>query len=93
MTGDDRFEKAAYKAYFALWNRKSEIGLVGNTINVQTGVCLTSVFHKSKLIQFAVVVSARNQWNRCWDRFILRVRLEMVRAEWCVLTYIDVHFY
>lgn len=39
LTGDDRFEKAAYKAYFALWNRKSEIGLVGNTINVRTGVC------------------------------------------------------
>jgi hypothetical protein len=38
LTGDDRFEKAAYKAFFALWNRKSEIGLVGNTINVRTGV-------------------------------------------------------
>ncbi|KAI6151993.1 glycoside hydrolase family 47 protein [Pisolithus tinctorius] len=37
LTGDERFEKAAYKAYFALWNRKSEIGLVGNTINIWTG--------------------------------------------------------
>lgn len=39
LTGDDRFEKAAYKAFFALWNRKSDIGLVGNTINTWTGVC------------------------------------------------------
>lgn len=37
LTGDDRFEKAAYKAFFALWNRKSAIGLVGNTINTATG--------------------------------------------------------
>lgn len=38
LTGDPRFEKAAYKAFFALWNRKSDIGLVGNTINTFTGV-------------------------------------------------------
>ncbi|EIW61741.1 alpha-mannosidase [Trametes versicolor FP-101664 SS1] len=37
LTGDDRFEKAAYKAFFALWNRRSDIGLVGNTINIFTG--------------------------------------------------------
>ncbi|KAK7470737.1 hypothetical protein VKT23_002158 [Stygiomarasmius scandens] len=37
LTGDERFEKAAYKAFFALWNRKSDIGLVGNTINAWTG--------------------------------------------------------
>ena len=38
LTGDDRFEKAAYKAFFALWNRKSDVGLVGNTINIWNGV-------------------------------------------------------
>ncbi|GLB33724.1 putative glycosyl hydrolase 47 family protein [Lyophyllum shimeji] len=37
LTGDDRFEKAAQKAFFAIWNRKSDIGLVGNTINTWTG--------------------------------------------------------
>ncbi|KAH9943045.1 alpha-mannosidase [Epithele typhae] len=37
LTGDDRFEKAAYKAFFALWNRRSDIGLVGNTINIFSG--------------------------------------------------------
>jgi ER degradation enhancer, mannosidase alpha-like 1 len=39
LTGDDRFEKAASKAFFALWNRRSDIGLLGNTINAGTGVC------------------------------------------------------
>lgn len=38
LTGDERFEKAAYKAFFALWNRRSDIGLVGNTINIFNGV-------------------------------------------------------
>lgn len=38
LTGDDRFEKAAYKAFFALWNKRSAIGLVGNTVNILTGV-------------------------------------------------------
>ncbi|KAF9469122.1 alpha mannosidase-like protein [Collybia nuda] len=37
LTGDDRFEKAARKAFFGIWNRKSDIGLVGNTINTFTG--------------------------------------------------------
>lgn len=38
LTGDERFEKVAYKAFFALWNRKSNLGLVSNTINIWTGV-------------------------------------------------------
>ena len=38
LTGDERFEKAAYKAFYALWNRRSDIGLVGNTVNIFTGV-------------------------------------------------------
>lgn len=42
LTGDERFEKVAYKAFFALWNRKSSLGLVANTINIWTGVCADS---------------------------------------------------
>jgi mannosidase alpha-like ER degradation enhancer 1 len=38
LTGDDRFEKAATKAFFAIWNRRSDINLIGNTINIWTGV-------------------------------------------------------
>ncbi|KAJ6516008.1 alpha mannosidase-like protein [Mycena sanguinolenta] len=41
LTGDDRFEKAAYKAFFAIWNRRSDLGLVGNTINIRTGIWTT----------------------------------------------------
>ena len=41
LTGDDRFEKAAYKAFFALWNQRSDINLVGNTVNIWTGVGLS----------------------------------------------------
>ncbi|KAH9050101.1 alpha-mannosidase [Lactarius hengduanensis] len=37
LTGDTRFEKAAHKAFFALWNRRSDIGLVGNTVNAWSG--------------------------------------------------------
>jgi ER degradation enhancer, mannosidase alpha-like 1 len=44
LTGDDRFEEAARKAFFALWDRKSDIGLVGNTIDINTGVCRKSSF-------------------------------------------------
>jgi hypothetical protein len=40
LTGDDRFEKAAYKAFFALWNQRSDINLVGNTVNIYTGVSM-----------------------------------------------------
>ncbi|KAI0254258.1 alpha-mannosidase [Lactifluus subvellereus] len=37
LTGDPRFEKAAHKAFFALWNRRSDIELVGNRVNAWTG--------------------------------------------------------
>ncbi|KAJ7638737.1 glycoside hydrolase family 47 protein [Roridomyces roridus] len=37
LTGDARFEKAAHKAFWAIWNRRTDIGLVGNTINIRGG--------------------------------------------------------
>ncbi|KAH6914987.1 alpha mannosidase-like protein [Coprinopsis sp. MPI-PUGE-AT-0042] len=37
LTGDPRFEKAAKKAFFGIWNRRSDIGIVGNTINSWNG--------------------------------------------------------
>jgi mannosidase alpha-like ER degradation enhancer 1 len=33
--------RTIFQAFFALWNRKSDIGLVGNTINNWNGVSLT----------------------------------------------------
>ena len=37
LTGDPRFERAARKAVFALWERRSPRDLVGSTIDVRTG--------------------------------------------------------
>ncbi|WPH01271.1 glycoside hydrolase family 47 protein [Acrodontium crateriforme] len=37
LTGDDRFEKLAKRAFWAVWERRSAIGLVGNGIDAQTG--------------------------------------------------------
>ncbi|KAI0698930.1 alpha-mannosidase [Cytidiella melzeri] len=38
LTGDERFEKAAHKAFFALWNQRSDINMVGNTVNILSGL-------------------------------------------------------
>lgn len=37
LTGNPHYERVALKALSALWNSRSELGLVGNHINVQTG--------------------------------------------------------
>ncbi|CAB5196400.1 unnamed protein product [Rhizophagus irregularis] len=37
LTNDTRFEDAAKKALFGLWNRRTDLNLLGNVINVQTG--------------------------------------------------------
>ncbi|KAI1319085.1 alpha mannosidase-like protein [Mortierella claussenii] len=37
LTGDRRYEDAAKRALMELWNRRSKIGLMGNTINISTG--------------------------------------------------------
>jgi len=37
LTGDSRFEDAAFRALESLYNHRSEIGLLGNHINTRTG--------------------------------------------------------
>ncbi|GBB93048.1 hypothetical protein RclHR1_00210044 [Rhizophagus clarus] len=37
LTNDTRFEDVARKALFGLWNRRTDLNLLGNVINVQTG--------------------------------------------------------
>ena len=66
LTGDERFEKAAYKAYFALWNRRSDIGLVGNTINIWTGVGFLLYDTAVDFIGTGMDPSRSIQY-RCWD--------------------------
>ena len=43
LTGDPTFETLARRAFFAIWNRKSDIGLIGNTIDVRTGMWMHGV--------------------------------------------------
>ncbi|KAF5018026.1 hypothetical protein F66182_10013 [Fusarium sp. NRRL 66182] len=37
LSGDDRFEQAAKRAFWAVWGRRSEIGLVGNGLDAERG--------------------------------------------------------
>ncbi|PLN77719.1 seven-hairpin glycosidase, partial [Aspergillus taichungensis] len=37
LTGDGRYEEMAKRAFWAVWNRRSEIGLIGNAIDVESG--------------------------------------------------------
>lgn len=41
MTGDPRYEQVASRAFFALWNRRSATGLLGNAISATTGVSIS----------------------------------------------------
>jgi Glycosyl hydrolase family 47 len=50
LTGDGRFEEAARKAFFALWDRRTDIGLVGNTIDINYGVRGKSSIVNSSLL-------------------------------------------
>ncbi|KAI9698299.1 MAG: alpha mannosidase-like protein [Bogoriella megaspora] len=37
LTGDDRFEKLAKRAFWAIWERRSGAGLIGSTIDSESG--------------------------------------------------------
>jgi mannosidase alpha-like ER degradation enhancer 1 len=43
LTGDPAFEEAARKAFFATWNRRSDLDLLGNTIDLRDGKWLHGV--------------------------------------------------
>lgn len=38
LSGDPRFEQAAKRAFWAVWGRRSEIGLIGNGIDAERGM-------------------------------------------------------
>ncbi|KAK2740467.1 alpha mannosidase-like protein [Myotisia sp. PD_48] len=42
LTGDGRFEEFAKRAFWAVWNRRSEIGLIGAGIDAETGKWVNS---------------------------------------------------
>lgn len=41
LTGDSRFEEAAKEAFWAVWHRRSSVGLVGSGIDAETGQWVT----------------------------------------------------
>jgi Glycosyl hydrolase family 47 len=42
LTGDDRFEDLAKRAFWAIWNRRSAIGLIGTGIDAENGTWIGS---------------------------------------------------
>ncbi|RMZ92195.1 hypothetical protein DV736_g588, partial [Chaetothyriales sp. CBS 134916] len=42
LTGDPRFEELAKRAFWAVWDRRSEIGLIGSGLDAETGQWLSS---------------------------------------------------
>lgn len=41
LTGDGRYEEHAKRAFWAVWNRRSDVGLLATTIDVESGKWLT----------------------------------------------------
>ncbi|GAA5853829.1 hypothetical protein JCM9279_001680 [Rhodotorula babjevae] len=74
LTGDSAFEIAARRAFFAVWNRRSDIGLVGNTIDARTGVWLHAVGGTGAGIDSfyeyaakAYVLTGEDEYLRVWE--------------------------
>ncbi|KWU45242.1 hypothetical protein RHOSPDRAFT_28872 [Rhodotorula sp. JG-1b] len=74
LTGDPTFETLARRAFFAIWNRKSDIGLIGNTIDVRTGMWMHGVagigagidsFHE--YAAKAYVLTGEDDYLRVWE--------------------------
>ncbi|GAA5987329.1 hypothetical protein JCM11641_002687 [Rhodosporidiobolus odoratus] len=74
LTGDLSFEAAAKKAFFAIWNLKSDIGLIGNTIDARTGAWMHGVSGIGAGIDSffeyaakAYLLTGEEQYLRVWD--------------------------
>ncbi|KAK4056367.1 hypothetical protein OIO90_002510 [Microbotryomycetes sp. JL221] len=73
LTNDPRYEAAAKKAFFAIWNRKSAINLVGNTLSAfdgrwmhgisTTGAGIDSTFEYAAK---AFVLLGEDEYLRVW---------------------------
>lgn len=74
LTGDPVFEDVARRAFFAVWNRKSDLNLIGNTINVADGRWLHAISSTGAGIDSffeyaakAYVLLGEDEWLRVWD--------------------------
>lgn len=87
LTGDTAFEAAARRAFFAIWNQKSPLSLVGNTINIQdgrwlhpvssTGAGIDSIFEYAAKAH--VLMTGEAEWYRVWDEMYTSI-LRHIRA-------------
>ncbi|KAK4051547.1 hypothetical protein OIV83_002687 [Microbotryomycetes sp. JL201] len=74
LTSDPKYEAAAKKAFFAIWNRKSQLGLVGNTLSAfdgkwmhgisTTGAGIDSIFEYAAK---AFVLLGEEEYHRVWQ--------------------------
>ena len=60
LAGDPVYEKAAMRAMYSLWRRRSEINLIGNNINVDSGkwMCLDAIIGSGVVSYFEYLVKA-----------------------------------
>ncbi|GAA5836364.1 hypothetical protein JCM11251_001473 [Rhodosporidiobolus azoricus] len=74
LTSDPRFEQVARRAFFAIWNARSEIGLVGNTVDARTGGWMHSVSGigagVDSFFEYAAkayVLTGEEDYRRVWE--------------------------
>ncbi len=79
LTGDPRFEQAAKRAFWEIWNRRSSIGLVGSGIDAESGLWTSGTTGvsemKSHIYRNEAERSALVDWRR--GRQFLRVRIQV----------------
>ena len=63
LTGDSRYENAARRALFALYERRSELGLLGNVIDSHSGLWTWSHAHTGAGIDSLCTSSTPNSTN------------------------------
>ncbi|KAM0789813.1 hypothetical protein ACM66B_006664 [Microbotryomycetes sp. NB124-2] len=86
LTNEPKFEAAAKKAFFAIWSRKSQLGLVGNTLSAfdgkwmhgisTTGAGIDSIFEYAAK---AFVLLGEEEYHRVWQDMYASV-LRYVRS-------------
>ncbi|GAA5853909.1 hypothetical protein JCM8547_008154 [Rhodosporidiobolus lusitaniae] len=74
LTSDPIFEQVARRAFFAVWNARSEIGLVGNTIDARSGAWMHGVSSTGAGIDSffeyaakAYVLTGDMEYHRVWE--------------------------
>lgn len=85
-TGDPSFEEAARKAFYGVWNSKSPISLIGNTLSAHdgrwmhpvssTGAGVDSIFEYAAK---AYLMLGEDEWFRVWDEMYSSI-MRYIRA-------------